>query len=523
MLQDGTPRNQIQFFALEETIADDNPVRVIDALVDALDLQALGFIMTGNADTGREAYGSAVLLKLYLYGYLNRIRSSRRLEAECIRNIELWWLLRQLRPKYRSIAQFRAVNRKPLLQTFRAFNRFLNRQVLFGKTTLAVDGSKFRAQNSKKNNFNADKIKRQKEYILQKSEDYLQQLEQTDSDEEHELIEAKIAKQHERLEKYMDLENRLDQSDDRQISTSDPDARALPKHMGIVEVGYNIQSVVDDKYNLIAHFEVTNEKDDHALAQPAVEAKKELGLKKEDSVQVLADKGYHTGSQIQQCHNENIQTFVAEKKRSDKKADGFKKQDFIYLHKTDQYICPEGHHMQSNGNWYTKNKGKGRTEYRVKVYKLPFHVCNACPHRVKCAGQANLHNSKGRPIERSEYDRDLEINADRLKANPEIYKRRQQIVEHPFGTIKRQWGYDHTLLKTKEKVTADFALIFTCYNLRRSMSILGVKELINLLKTDISALFSSFSAFFGISALTVAPGSPFYFRRSPAPRRAWFS
>lgn len=485
-------RNQLQFFALEEIIAPDNPVRVIDVLVDSLDLQRLGFTLTGQSDEGREAFGTPALLKLYLYGYLNRIRSSRRLETECIRNLELWWLLRELKPKYKTIADFRKDNRKPLLETFKAFNRFLDGQELFGKTTLAVDGSKFRAQNSKKNNFNADKIRRQKNYISEKSEEYLHRLDEADSDQEREQLQAKIEKQKERLDKYNDLEKHLEQSDDRQISTTDPDARALPKHMGIVEVSYNVQSVVDDKHNLVAHFQVTNRKDDHALAEQVIEAKKELGLKKEDSVNALADKGYHTGSQIRKCTEAGIRTFVAEKKRSEKKAEGFRKEDFIYLKASDEYICPEGHHLSTNGNWYVKNRGKGRTEYRVKVYKLPFHVCNACPHRVTCAGQANLKNSKGRPIERSEFDPDLEANHQRLKSNPELYRKRQEIVEHPFGTIKRQWGYDHTLLRGIEKVTADFALIFTCYNLRRSLSVFGVRELINRLKAN----FSDFSRLF---------------------------
>ncbi len=482
-LLEGSDRNQLQFFALEEVISADNPVRVIDALVDSFDLEALGFIITGKSSEGREAYGTPTLLKLYLYGYLNRIRSSRKLETECIRNIELWWLLKQLKPKYKTIADFRKNNTKALVSTFKQFSRFLNGEDLYGRKTIAVDGSKFRAQNSKKKNFNAGKIKRQKTYILEKSEEYMSRLEEADSDEERRNLELKLQKQEDRFLRYTELENELQEGEQRQISTSDPDARALPKHMGIVEVGYNIQSAVDAKHGLVAHFEVTNEKDDHALFSPSAGAKEAFGLKKEDSLRVLADKGYHTGSEIKKCTNENIETYVAERRRSDKKAEGFKKKDFLYVSEKDEYICPQGQHLTSNGNWYIKNRGKGRTQYRVKVYKLPFHVCNACPNSLVCSGAANLKNSKGRPIERSEYDEVLEANHKRLKRNPGVYKRRQAIVEHPFGTIKRQWGYDHTLLKGKEKVSADFALIFTCYNLRRAISILGVKALTERLKS----------------------------------------
>lgn len=486
----GSDRNQLQFFALEEIISQDNPVRVIDALVDSIDPAALGFVLTGTSTEGRNAYGPSVLLKLYLYGYLNRIRSSRKLEAECVRNIELWWLLKELKPKYKTIADFRKNNPKALHAFFKQFNRFLNSQDLYGREVIAVDGSKFRAQNSKKNNFNADKIRRQKNYLLEKSEEYLSRLEASDSEEERRAVELKLQKQQDRLEKYDELQGRLEQSNERQISTSDPDARALPKHMGIVEVGYNVQSAVDAKHGLIVHFEVTNVKDDHALAGPARAAKKQLGLKKEEVLKVLADKGYHTGSQIKKCIEENIETYIAEKQRSDKKQPGFKKQDFLYVKEHDEYICPEGHHMQTNGNWYVKNRGKGRTEYRVKVYKLPFHVCNCCPHRVICSGEANLKNSKGRPIERSEYDPDLEANHKRLQGNPKLYRRRQEIVEHPFGTIKRQWGYDHTLMKGMEKVSADFALIFTCYNLKRALSIIGAKGLIRRLKRQFFAFLT---------------------------------
>ena len=229
----------------------------------------------------------------------------------------------------------------------------------------------------------------------------------------------------------------------------------------------------------------------------AIKTKNFLG---QPSIKVLADKGYDTGVELKKCAAQNILTYVAPRqKNTSNKAAGFKKEDFVYQHDEDTYICPAGKELTSNGNWYNKNNNIERASYLVKVYKLPFHICNACPDKLECAGAANLKNSKGRPIERSEYEPYLEDNRDRVRLNKKLYKKRQQIVEHPFGTIKRQWGYHYTLLKTKPKVEAEMNLIFTCYNLRRAMSIFGVSELINRLKM-------AFLALFVLRCTLVAPG-----------------
>ncbi|MCB0705869.1 MAG: transposase [Saprospiraceae bacterium] len=293
-----------------------------------------------------------------------------------------------------------------------------------------------------------------------------------------------------------------------QISTTDPDACALPRKMNIVEVSYNVQAAVEAENKLITNYEVTNENDTHALSGVALEAKAVL---KKERIQALADKGYDTGSELKICAENNIETYVAPRqKNTSHKHPDFVKGKFSYDGERDSYTCPEGKELLSNGNWYKKNGTDYRKVYEVQVYKLPFEVCNACVQRLDCAGQANLNNSKGRPIERSEYDEYLEANRERVMLNKALYRTRQQIVEHPFGTIKRSWGYDYTLLKTKEKVGGEMALIFTCYNLRRSMTIFGVQDLLKRLK-------AACLLFFAPNRANLSSYKPFLFPKIKAP------
>jgi len=491
---EGTNRYQLQMLSLDQLIAEDHLVRVIEAFIDYLPLEQMGFVIKGKSQEGRPAYRADILLKLYLYGYQNRIRSSRRLEMECTRNVELWWLLNQQVPCYKTIANFRKDNPKALKKTFRQFNVLCKDWSLFEGATIAVDGSKFKAQNSKKNNYNAKKIKRHLDYIDSKTAEYFQQLNQIDQQEQtkedRQVIKDKWDLLNQRRKKYEHLEKvleKISQDGELQISTSDPDARALPLHMGIVDVGYNVQSAVDAANKMIIDYEVTNKKDTYALSHIAGRSKDLLGV---DQLDVLADKGYHNGFEIKACAHQHITTYVSPRDTSVKaKHRAYRKDQFTYNPAQDSFVCPEFQVLKSNGNWYKKNVGKNRKPYRVKVYKLPFHICNACPVKLLCAGKANLNNSKGRTIERSEYEDYIKANKDRVNRNKDYYRRRQAIVEHPFGTIKRNWGFDYTLLKTKEKVTAEFALIFLSYNLRRAMSVLGALEIIRRLKKLFFAFF----------------------------------
>ena len=514
-------RAQIQLIHWEQFVASDNPVRVIDAFVDLLDLEQLGFTIKGKSREGRPAFSSDTLLKLYFYGYLNRCRSSRQLMRAARQNVELFWLLQEAKPCYKTIADFRKNNTEALKKTFSALNRFLRGEGLFQSDTIAVDGTKIAAQNSKKNNYNQKKIQQHLDYINKQTAAYLAEMDSLDSSEQLEEepiveIAQKLDDLHQRKEKYEDLQKQLDSVRDNhqaQISTTDPDARALPKKMNIVEMSYNVQTAVEAKTKLITNFEVTNENDTYGLSSVAIEAKAVL---KKEQIKALADKGYDTGVELKICAENNIETYVAPRqKNTSKKHPDFVKKQFRYDPESDHYTCPAGKELRSNGSKYKKNSKDHRKVYTVKVYKLPFEVCNSCVHRLDCAGQANLNNSKGRPIERSEYDEYLEANRERVRLNKALYRTRQQIVEHPFGTIKRGWGFHYTLLKTKEKVAAEMALIFACYNLRRSMSIFGLSDLLRRLK-------AAGPSFFALTGSYLSPLRCFLFFKSQN-RQASFS
>jgi transposase len=302
---EGTNRHQSYFSTLEERVSRDNAVRLIDAFIDKLDLEKLGFGISIPKSEGRPPYAPQVLLKLYLYGYLNKIRSSRKLERECSRNIELQWLLKNLQPNYHTIADFRKLHTAGLQSMFKIYVQFLSDAGLLGKTIIGIDGSKFKAVNSKKNNYNQKKIDKHRQFIEDKTEKYLQQLneldqqEQTGDKEELQLKKEKIteglAKLKERTIKYDTLQEQLNNSSDKQISTTDADSRSIIIVKNIVEVAYNTQNAVDDKHNLIVHTGATNTNDGKALHNAAAQARQNLQLQKEDKLMVLADKGYHTG------------------------------------------------------------------------------------------------------------------------------------------------------------------------------------------------------------------------------------
>ena len=476
-LQHKSDRSQFQMIALDSMISSDNSVRVIDEFMNILNPEELGFKIAGKSVEGRPAYDIHSMIKLYVYGYLNSVRSSRKLARECVRNIELWWLIGELKPKHVTIANFRKENPEALKNLFKFFNTLYLKAGLFSKEVVAIDGSKFRAVNSKKNNYNAKKIQQHLEYIDKQTTEYLQALDDNDKREKKEkmtgkTVEETLQKLKERKHKYETLDKQLSASGQTQISTTDADARALPLHMNIVEVSYNVQAAVEETNKLIVNYEVTNELDFYALSPMAIQAKEDLQIKEDETLTVLADKGYYTGSEIKECHENGIETIVSPKKNAnEKKEERYQKRNFTYNKEEDVYICPEGNQLKTNGQWYNKNSGTGRKSYKVQHYKISYSKCDACPFKQECVGSL-LNNSHGKVIERTEYDNNLERNNEKVAANITLYKKRQTIVEHRFGTQKRQWGYTHTLLKGKKKVTGEFALIFLCYNLRRIMSII---------------------------------------------------
>lgn len=367
---------------MEDQVSPDNQVRLIDAFIDKLDLQRLGFSNTVHKSEGRSPYAPALLLKLYLYVYLNKIRSSQKLEKECSRNTELQWLLQSLHPNYHSIADFRKLHAKPLQSMFRLYVHFFADADLLGKTIIGVDGSKFKAVNSRKNNYNQKKIDKHYHFIVDKTAKYLQQLDELDkqgaapgSAEELQLKKEKIAqglaKLKERTIKYDTLQQKLDDTEDKQISTTDPDSRSIIIVKNIVEVAYNTQNAVDDKHNLIVHTQATNTNDGKALHQAATQAKENLQLPKEETLMVLVDKGYHTGAELKQCQQDNMITHVAYKEQPGVKhiAHGFLAESFFYDKITDTYTCPAGAVLTSLGTWHNKKGEANETSYRFKTYR----------------------------------------------------------------------------------------------------------------------------------------------------------
>jgi transposase len=492
----GSCRNQTYFTTLEEQIAKDNPVRLIDAFVERLDLSAMGLVCTITEKQkkqkhnmgGAPKFAPHLFLKLYLYGYLHKIRSSRKLEKECERNIELRWLITELTPNYHSIADFRKVNATLLKNLFKLYVQFLIDCNLIGKQTIAIDGSKFRAVNSKKHNHNQRKIDKHQQFILDKTAKYLEELdaldtlEATSENNSNELLlkKEKIAegllKLKERKIKYDALQQQLDATTDKQISTTDIDSRAILITKSIVEVAYNTQNAVDDKYNLIVHTEATNTNDGKALYKAAIAAKANLELTKEQGIIALADKGYHTGAELQQCQQANIITHVAYKEQPSVKhiEASYLSENFIYNKESDNYICPAGAELTSLGTWHNKKGEANETSYRFKTYRTD--ACKTCSLKSNCTKLSK------RIIQRSEYQDAVDINDNNIKQNPQYYKRRQAIVEHPFGTIKRSWGYTYTLLKGLHKVNGEMNLVMFSYNFMRTQNILGFCKMMDAIK-----------------------------------------
>ena len=475
----GIARNQMVFTSLEDPISKDNPVRFIDAFVENIDLKTLGFELRTLKKEGRPSFDTKIFLKIYLYGYLNGLRSSRKLEKECLRNIELQWLLCGLLPNYHSISDFRKDNPSSLKKLFKVFVSFLKDADLIAGETIAIDGTKSRAHNSKKANFNQKKIDRHLAYIEEKTQEYLDELAQNDASENSITI-TKIQEKIERLKtnkiKYELLETKLKESGEPQISTTDEDSRALLVQGVVVEVSYNIQAAVDDKHNLVVATHTINRNDRNALSAIAIEAKNNLEV---ETFTALVDKGYHNGREITNCKKADITTIVANPEVVNSNKNGTTQDylvaNFVYDSATDSYQCPQGETLKTTGKWHKKS---GRTEqsgYQFKKYRTP--ACKECPVKSLCTSR-----SGGRELDRSEYADAVEENNHRYRENGQLYRRRQEINEHIFGTIKRQWGYNHTNLTGLEKVNGEHSLIMLVYNIKRAMNILGVADLIAKLR-----------------------------------------
>jgi transposase len=471
---EGVDRGQSTLFPalLDDYVADDNPVRAVDVFVDGLDLERLGFVGVQPLDTGRPGYHPRMMLKLYIYGYLNRVPSSRRLERECQRNIELIWLTAHLAPDFKTIADFRKDNGKAIREVCREFVALCRKLGLLSAASVAIDGSKFKAVNARDKNFTEAKMKRRLERIEESIARYIAQLETADRRGDA-VPEAKIARFKEKIVKLNEEIARLNainaemmKSKDKQISLTDPDARSMAtsgKDTGIV--GYNVQTAVDTKNHIIVAHEVTNVGTDRCqLSNMAEQARTEMGVETLDAV---ADRGYYEGEEIKACEESGITVTLPKPMTSNAKAAGrFGKQDFVYVAADDVYRCPAGERLTYR---YT-NVEDGKTLRRYWTGN-----CKTCALKAQCT------TGTERRITRWEHEAVLEKVQDRLDHNPAAMGVRRQTVEHPFGTIKCWMGWTHFLTKRLPKVAAEMALNVLAYNMKRVMAIIGVAGLLKAL------------------------------------------
>ncbi|TDD96223.1 IS1182 family transposase [Flavobacterium cellulosilyticum] len=487
----GTNRNQLPLFAtsIDDAIAQDNEIRLIDLFVDSLKLSDFGFNFE-FVENGRPAYHPSDLLKLFIYGYLNRMRSSRTLEKECSRNIELIWLMKGLVPDHNTISNFRKDNPKAIARVFRATVKMAAHFELIGGTLVAGDSTKLRAQNSKKNNFNPAKIERHIAYIDARLQEYNAALAKEDGDSENnKIITKKIQKHTNQKQKYIEYQNTIDTTGVTQISTSDPDSRQIMTRNNISEVAYTVQTVVDAQHNIPIDFKVTNENDSKAMGGMLRRSKTILG---HNNFTAIYDKGYHTGSEFKYANMLGIDVLVAIPGVAAHAPDlAFDVEHFKYNKDNDSYTCPANEILTTNGNWYNKTNGKSIT--KMKHYKTAG--CLSCVFFSQCT-----KNKKGRLIERSQYADLIYENKIRMENNYEIYRKRQAIVEHPYGVIKRQWGFYYIMTKkTIKHASADVGLIFTAYNLRRIFNLIDqnlLKQYLKMLTLFVLAIRSFFKAFY---------------------------
>ncbi len=469
----GFDRNQAVLIpeTIDLLIDKNHEIRFIDTFVDSLNVVDFGFKDISLNKNGRPPFHPKDLLKLYIYGYLNKIRSSRGLEKESKRNIELIWLMKGLVPDHNTISNFRRDNPKAIKKVFRATVNIAKNLDLIGGILLAGDGTKLRAQNSKKNNYNQKKIDRHLSYIENKLAEYGKALETADGDNK-EKLETKIAKQNKHKAQYKAIENQLLETGEKQVSSSDPESRQLVIRGAVTEVCYNIQSTVDAKNNIPIDYQVTNINDKRAMTSMIENAIEIVGNNTFDAV---FDKGYYTAQEIHNSQKLGVTTHVCVPNPAATAPNkAYNVSEFKYNKEHDYYTCPAGEVLKTNGNWYQK------TSYQVKQYKTKN--CKNCPVKDLCT-KAKYQKI----IERHEFAEALEINKQNIANNPEIYAQRQAIVEHPFGTMKRQWGFDHIMTKkTKKRASADVGFIFIAYSLRRIINCIGLSKLITLLPLFLS-------------------------------------
>ena len=467
---EGEARRQIVLLppCLDDYVTENNPVRVIEAFVDELDLATLGFDGVVPEATGRPAYHPSMLLKLYLYGYLNRVQSSRRLEREAQRNVEVMWLTARLTPDFKTIADFRKDNGSAIRATCRQFVMLCRQLDLFSEAIVAIDGSKFKAVNNRDKNFTPNQIQRRLEQIEASIDRYLSALDVTDR-QEGEVAQAKavrlkdkIASLKQQMQQLKQMEVAVQAAPDQQISLTDPDARSMATSgKGTGVIGYNVQAAVDTKNHLIVAHEVTNVGHDRGqLSKMGRQAKDATG---HDALTVIADRGYFKGEDILACEQAGMTPYVAKPLTSGAKAEGrYGKQDFIYVAQDNTYRCPAGESL----TWRFASVERGMVLHSYWTTR-----CGSCALKAQCT------TGKERRIKRWEHEDVLDAMQHRLDRAPGTMRIRRQTVEHPFGTLKAWMGATHFLTRTIKRVSTEMSLHVLAYNLKRVIAILGVVPL----------------------------------------------
>ena len=452
---------------LDDNVTEDSPVRVIDVFIDGLDISGLGFKTEPN-DTGRPGYHPRTMLKIYVYGYLNQVHSSRRLEREAQRNVELMWLTDRLAPDFKTIADFRKDNGEAIRLVCREFVMLCRKLNLLTDALVAIDGSKFKAVNNRDRNVTRAKMKRRLAEVEASIDRYLGELDNADTAapaEDTQPIEDKIAALKAEMDRLKKLEVRMLEAPDQQLSLTDPDARSM-KCRGAGIVGYNVQAAVDTQHHLIIAHEVTNiGSDRRQLAKMAAKAKAELQV---DKLNVVADRGYYNSNEIRACEQANIAAHVPKSLTSNNKAKGqFDRADFIYKAKVDEYECPAGERLIYR---FT------RAEAGKEIRRYWSSACPRCPIKAKCT------TGDYRRVSRWVHEAVLERAQARLDQHPEAMPARRATVEHPFGTIKSWMGSTHFLTKTLDRVSTEMSLHVLAYNIKRVMKLVGPRQLIEAIQ-----------------------------------------
>ncbi len=480
----GTHRDQTVLFpnTIDQYVEKENPVRFIDAFVDSLNLEKLRFKHSVPADTGRPSYNPSDLLKLYVYGYLNQVRSSRKLEKECHRNVEVMWLMKRLAPDFKTIADFRKDNIDCIKPVFKEFVYLCRNLDLYGAQLVAIDGTKFKAVNSRSNNLNektvALRLKKTEEKIIE----YLKEMAQNDTADSNEDestnvddLKEKICKLEEEKQRYEQIQNQMKTTGQREVSLVDPDSRLMRVDSQRFDVCYNIQTSVDAKQHLIVDYDVINNSTDHhQLTKDALAAKATLGV---DELDVLSDKGFYVEKDVSDCEANGIRVFMPipaalnPYKRVGIPEPGFYSDRFVYDAAKDVYVCPAGDELPFWKQGGREGGLKGRL-YRTAL-------CSCCSVRSKCT-----RNKHGRYMFSGEFDSAVDSLRARLKTSEgrEKCRLRRTIVEHPFGTIKRAFNQGYLLLKGLRKVKGEVGFTLLAYNMRRAINALGVGRLMGLMK-----------------------------------------